>query len=85
MAITKRNIIDRREVLEDGTIQARQATIIEEDGVEISRSFTNRMVFRPGEDVSSADASIQRLATTEHTPEVIEAYEAWVAAHPDRA
>ena len=85
MAITKRNIIDRREVLEDGTIQARQATIIEEDGVEISRSFTNRMVFRPGEDVSSADASIQRLATTEHTSEVIAAYEAWVAAHPDRA
>jgi len=53
--------------------------VIERDGVEISRSL-HRHVIIPGADVSGEDATVQRLANVEHTPEVIAAYEAKMAA-----
>ena len=79
MALTERQVIARRDVLEDGTIEVRTDTVIERDGVEISRSL-HRHVIIPGADVSGEDATVQRLATVEHTPEVIAAYEAKMAA-----
>jgi len=75
MALTEKTEIDRREVLVDGTIQARTALIVERDGVEISRTFINRQIFVPGSDVSGEDETIQRLASVEHTSERIAAYE----------
>jgi len=39
MAITKENIVDKIEILEDGVIQIRKATLIKEDGTELSRTF----------------------------------------------
>ena len=45
MAITKRTEEDKIEVVgEFKTIQVRTATIIEEDGVELSRSFHSHVV-----------------------------------------
>ena len=79
MALTERQVIARRDVLEDGTIEVRTDTVIERDGVEISRSL-HRHVVVPGADVSGEDATVQRLANVEHTPEVIAAYEAKMAA-----
>jgi len=79
MALTERQVIARRDVLEDGTIEVRTDTVIERDGVEISRSL-HRHVIIPGADVSGEDATVQRLANVEHTPEVIAAYEAKMAA-----
>ena len=79
MALTERQVIARRDVLEDGPIEGRTDTVIERDGVEISRSL-HRHVIIPGADVSGEDATVQRLANVEHTPEVIAAYEAKMAA-----
>lgn len=79
MALTERQVIAHRDVLEDGSIEVRTDTVIERDGVEISRSL-HRHVIIPGADVSGEDATVQRLANVEHTPEVIAAYEAKMAA-----
>jgi hypothetical protein len=73
MALTERIEISRREVLADGQIQVRTDTVIERDGVEISRSF-HRHVVAPGADVSGEDASVQTVAKAVHTPAVIAKY-----------
>ena len=45
MALTERTIIDKYEVVGDFKhIQCRHATIIERDGVEISRSFHRHVI-----------------------------------------
>ena len=79
MALTERTEIGSREVLADGQIQVRTDTVIERDGVEVSRSF-HRHVIVPGDDVSGEDASVQTVANAVHTAEVIAAYEAAEAA-----
>ena len=84
MALTERTEVSRREVLADGQIQVRTDTVIERDGVEISRSF-HRHVVAPGDDLSGEDASVQTVANAVHTAEVIEAYEAARAANNARA
>ena len=73
MALTERVEIGSRDALPDGQIQIRTDTIIERDGVEISRTY-HRHVVVPGADVSGEDAAVQRIATAEHTPAVIAAY-----------
>ena len=79
MALTERTVVSSREVLSDGQIQVRTDTVIERDGVEVSRSF-HRHVVAPGDDVSGEDASVQTVANAVHTADVIAAYEAAVAA-----
>lgn len=54
MALTERIEIGRREVLADGQIQVRTDTIIEKDGVEISRAF-HRHVVAPGDDLTKEE------------------------------
>jgi hypothetical protein len=75
MALTERMIIDLVEVLETGVLQVREATIIEKDGVEITRTFY-RYVASPGDDITNADPKIQNIANAVWTPEVIAAYQA---------
>jgi hypothetical protein len=80
MAITKRTEEDKIEIV--GThkiIQVRTATIIEEDGTEISRTFSRHTV-APGADVSGESTEVQAIATAVHTDAVVEAYEAHIAA-----
>ena len=76
MAITKRTEEDKIEIV--GThkiIQVRTATIIEEDGTEISRSFSRHTVV-PGADVSGESTEVQTIANAVHTDAVITAYQA---------
>jgi hypothetical protein len=74
MAITKRVEIDRIEVVGASRhIQIRTATIIEEDGNELSRSFF-RHVVSPGDDTSEEDIRVRNIAAIEHTDEIIAAY-----------
>lgn len=73
MALTERIEIGSREVLADGQIQIRRDTVIERDGVEISRTY-HRHVIAPGDDVSGEDVSVRRIANVEHTPAKIAAY-----------
>ena len=46
MALTKENIVDKLEIVEDGSVQIRKATVIKEDGTELSRTF-ERYVLHP--------------------------------------
>ena len=72
--ITKR-IEYKEEILPNQTIQLRTATIVEEDGVELGRSY-HRSVFTPGGDVSKAPTEVQAIATALWTPQVVAAYNA---------
>ena len=60
-------------------IQCRQANIVEKDGVEVGRTY-HRHVRSPGDDVSSDCAELQAVATALWTQEVIDAYQANMAA-----
>jgi hypothetical protein len=79
MALTERIVISSRDVLPDGQIQVRTDTIIERDGVEISRTY-HRHVVVPGQDVSGQHADVQTVANAVHTDAVIAAYRAKIAA-----
>ena len=75
MAITKTITIDKIEIVGDfKNIQVRQASVIEEDGVELTRSF-HRYVLSPGSDLTEQPAEIQSIASAVWTPEIIAAYE----------
>jgi hypothetical protein len=80
MTLASTTVIDKTEVLENGTIQIRQAEVITKDGVEITRSF-HRWVRTPGDTQAQTDpAPIPAIATVVWTPEVISAYQAQVAS-----
>jgi len=80
MALTEKTVEDKIEIVGDYKhIQVRTATVIERDGVEISRSF-HRHVVAPGADVSGESAEVQAIAAAVHTAEVIAAYQAHIAA-----
>jgi hypothetical protein len=73
MAITKESVIDKVEVLENGTLQVRRADIIKEDGNELTRSF-HRHVLVPGSDTTSEDAKVIAIAEAVWTEDVINDY-----------
>jgi len=76
MALTERTVEDKIEIVGDHKhIQVRTATIIERDGVEISRSF-HRHVLSPDQDVTGESAEVQAIATALWTDEVKAAYAA---------
>jgi hypothetical protein len=79
MALEKVEIVDRIEVLENGSVQVRTKTAIKEDGKEISSTF-HRHVVAPGDDYSAEDARVQAICAATHTVEVVAAYKA--AAKP---
>ena len=84
MAITKTSENDKIEIVGKWNVQVRNATIIKEDGVELSRSF-HRHVLTPGivsfgstaltvTDVSGEDAGVQAIFNAVMTDEVKEAF-----------
>jgi len=76
MTLASTTIIDRTEVLEDGTIQVRQAEVITKDGNEIARNFS-RWVRHPGDTEAQSDpAPVPAIASAVWTQEVISAYQA---------
>lgn len=78
MALSKEQVIDKVEVIENGTIQVRQVTRIMEDGKELSSSY-HRWSYTPGSDISEQPANVQAIAQVVWTPEVIAAYQAMLA------
>jgi len=75
MSLEKNTVIDKIEIVENGTVQVRQATIITEDGNQISRTY-HRWCIAPGEDYSTQEQQAQDICKVAHTPEVIAAYQA---------
>lgn len=82
MALTKTTKNDKIEVINQGDwslVQVRTATIIAEDGVEISRSF-HRHVVMPDADLSAEDADVAAIAGQVFTDAAKAAYAAHLAA-----
>jgi len=80
MALTERTEEDKIEIVGAlKNVQVRTATVIERDGVEISRTF-HRHVVHPGMDTSSQSAEVQAICAAVHTDEIIAAYEASLAS-----
>ena len=87
MALTKTKENDKIEVVNKWNIQVRTATIIKEDGVELTRSF-HRKVLTPGDldasdnlvdtDISKEDADIQAIANAAWTTQVKADYKAFL-------
>ncbi len=78
MALTKEISQDKIEIIgEFKSIHVRTATIIKEDGTEISRSF-HRHVIMPGEDYSGESAEVRAICGAVHTDSVITAYESHI-------
>ena len=76
MAITKR-LEYKEEILPNQTIHIRVATVVEEDGVELGRSY-HRHVVHPGDDVTGEVQEVQDIANALWTADVIAAYQASV-------
>jgi len=79
MALSKTVAVDRIEVLEMGQVQVRTATVVAEDGVELSRSF-HRHVLEPGDDTTGQDDRVVAVAAATWTADVVSAWAAIVAA-----
>jgi hypothetical protein len=79
MALTKETKNDKIEVLQLAAgypvVQVRTATIIAEDGTEISRTF-HRHVLTPDADLSGVDADVVAIAGAVFTDKAKEAYAA---------
>jgi len=81
--LSKENVVDKYEIVgRYKFIQCRHATIISEDGVELSRSF-NRHVIAPTDDVSNEPQEIQDIAAVVHTQEIKDAYTAHLDAQKE--
>ena len=81
--ITKRTITDKIEIVgEYRHVQVRIATVIEEDGVELSRSF-HRHVVSPTDDYSGETDEVKAVCQAVFTAEVVEAYELSQVAQVD--
>jgi len=73
MALEKIQIVDRIEVVENGSVQVRTKIAIMEDGKQISGTF-HRHVVAPGDDYSAEDARVKAICAAVHTDKVIAAY-----------
>ena len=79
MSIEKKTVVDQIEVVANGCVQVRTATIYLENDVQVSKSFS-RHVLAPGDDYAGEDARVKAICTATHTPEVVETYKAATAA-----
>ena len=74
MALTKEVKHDKIEVVgEYKSVQCRQATIVKEDGVEISRSF-QRHVLHPDSEISGETQEVQDICNAVWSDEVKQAW-----------
>ena len=89
MALTSTLENDKIEIVRKWNVQVRSAKIIKEDGVEISRSFT-RKVLTPGTldasdnlvdtDLSSEDSDVRSIAQAAWSDQVKADYKAFLIA-----
>ena len=90
MAITKTTENDKIEVVQKWNIQVRTATVIKEDGTELTRSF-HRKVLVPGTldasdnlvatNISGEDADVQAICNAAWTTQVKADFKAFLIAN----
>ena len=79
MTLTETNIIDKIEIIQDGTVQVREATIILRNNEVIAKTY-RRWSFAPASDVSAMPANVVAICNTVWTEEVIAAYQTQIAS-----
>lgn len=82
MALTKTTVNDKIEVINHGdwsSVQVRTATIVNEDGEELSRSY-HRHVVMPDADLTEEDADVSAICTPVFTDAVKAAYATHLAS-----
>ena len=78
MSLEKIIKIDQIEIVGDyKSIQVRQATVVTDDGVELSRSF-HRHTLSCDADISGEDAEVQAVCNAVWTDEVKAAYQTFL-------
>ena len=84
MAITKTTVADKIETLENGNVQVRIATVIKEDGVELTRTF-HRYILNPSTktgdtwgdtDISGESSEVQAICNAVWTDAIKTAHKA---------
>jgi hypothetical protein len=75
MALTEVKVIDKIEVVENGTVQVREVTRIIKDENEIARTY-HRWSFAPAQDLTGQPANVVAICNAAWTPEVVAAYQA---------
>lgn len=74
MALEKETKQDKIEVVGDyKAVQVRTATVVKEDGVELSRSF-HRHVLHPDDDISGESSEVQGICNAVWTDEIKQAW-----------
>ena len=80
MALTETTLDDKIEIVSDFKfIQVRTARVILDDGTEISRSFSRRVI-APDADITGESTELQAICNAVHTQAVKDAYAAHLAA-----
>jgi hypothetical protein len=74
MAITETKVIDQITVVEDGTIQYREATRILKDGEQIAQTY-HRSTLAPTSDLTGIPANVVAIANAAWTNDIITAYQ----------
>ena len=90
MALTKTTEADKIEVVQKWNVQVRTATIIKEDGTELNRSFS-RKILVPGTldasdnlvdtNISGEDANVQSICNAVWTTDIKNSYKAFLIAN----
>lgn len=78
MSLTKNTFVDEITVSDAGFVFVRQATIIKENDVEISKTF-HRSSFYPGQDLTGQPANVLAIANAAWTAEIVAAYQEKIA------
>ena len=92
MAITKTTVNDRMEIIDGWAIHVREATVLKEDGKELTRTF-HRKVIQPGTldasdnlvdtDISGEDAQVQAICNAAWTTQVKSNFKDWLISEKE--
>lgn len=77
--LEKIQIVDRIEVMENGSVQVRTKTAIMEDGKQLSGNF-HRHTVAPGDDYSGENVRVKAVCKATHTASMVAAYKAAITA-----
>lgn len=80
MSLLETKTVDQITVTENGIILYREATRIMRDGEEVAKTY-HRSSLTPGQDLTGVPQNVVDICNVVWTPEVIDAYNAQVAAH----
>lgn len=78
MSLIETKKIDKIEVVENNSIHVRTATIIQNDGIQIAKTY-HRHVLCPTDNVLNEDARVQAIANAIWTEKVVNEYKSLIA------